>query len=419
MNEKLLQYLWNYKVFNSLDFRDTAGNTIEILEFGKWNQDSGADFLFAKIRHNGLTLAGNIELHVKTSDWIFHRHSENPDFENVILHAVFEHDLDIEAISEKNIPTLELKSYISDETLKKYQLLLNEISFIPCEEIFTPDKIPFGFHDESLLNRLEQKSVEIEFQMRQQRNDYEAVLFHNIAYAFGLRVNAEIFRQIAETVNFQIVRKISQNNEQLEALFFGLSNWLQKPTDAQMKKWKTEFDFFTKKYGIPKSTLRPKFLRLRPPNFPTLRMSQLANLYHKHQNLFSKIMQAQTVEQLYQIFEGVKASGYWNKRFNFGNESELDYEKKVSEKFIELIIINAILPLKYTYHKHQNENIADEILGFYAKLPAEENTIIFNWKKLGCEIPSALESQALLYHYQHFCLKKNCLNCAIGLKLLQ
>lgn len=418
MNEKLLQYLWYYKIFSSLDFHDTEGNPIEIINFGKWNQDSGADFLFAKIRHNGVELAGNIELHIKSSDWIFHRHSENPDFSNVILHAVYEHDLDIEAISEKNIPTLELKKYISDETLQKYQLLLNETSFIPCEEIFSPDRIPFGFHDETLLNRLEEKSKEIEMRLKQQKNDYEAVLFHNIAYAFGLKVNAEIFRQIAESVNFQIVRKISQNNIQIEALLFGLSNWLDEPADAEMMKWKTEFDFLVRKFGIVQTTLRPKFLRLRPPNFPTLRMSQLAHLYHTHQNLFSKIMQSENLNGLFEIFDGVKASVYWNTRFNFGKESDQDYEKKISRKFIELVIINAVLPLKYTYHKHQNEYIADEIVGFYAQLPAEENTIVNNWKRLGCKIPSALESQALLHHYQNFCIKKNCLKCAIGFKLM-
>lgn len=419
MNEKLLQYLWNFKVFSRLDFEDTEGNPLEILEFGKWNHNSGADFLCGKIRHNGMTLAGNIEIHVKTSDWIFHGHTGNPDFDNIILHAVYEHDLDLAEMTDRNIPTLELKNYISGETLKKYQLLLNKIIFIPCEEIFQPDKIPFGFFEETLLNRLQEKSQEIENQLHHYKNDYEAVLFHHLAYAFGLKVNADIFRQIAESVDFKVIRKISQNELQLEALLFGLANWLHKPMDSTMKQWKTEFDFLSTKFGIAKTTLRPKFLRLRPPNFPTIRLSQFAYLYHKHQNVFSKIMAATNEKELYEIFEGVKASFYWDQRYTFAKEAGSEHKKRISKKFIELVIINAVLPLKYTYHKHHHEDIADEILNFYSKLPAEENSIISNWRSIGCKVQNALESQALLHHYQHYCRHKKCLDCAIGLKLLQ
>lgn len=419
MNEKLLQYLWNFKIFTNTDFRDTDGKQIEVLDFGTWNHNSGADFLYGKIKHHGLVLAGNIELHVKSSDWIFHRHSDNPDFENIILHAVYEHDLDIAAFAEKNIPTIELKNYISDETLLKYGLLLNEVSFIPCEEIFSPDKIPFYFNEQTLLSRLYEKSILIEKELKKYKNDFEAVLFHQIAYAFGLKVNAEIFKQLAESVDFSTIRKISRNQDQLEALFFGLANWLNKPQDSQMKKWKTEFDYLKKKHQIQNEGVRPKYLRLRPPNFPTIRLSQLAHLYHVRQNLFSQVLMAKTAAELFNIFEHISASAYWNNRFNFGKVSTIENEKILSQNFIEVIILNAILPMKYTCHKHFNENIPEEITNIYRSIKAEENSIVNNWKRLGCEVDSALESQALIHHYHHFCEVKNCLNCSIGLQLLK
>ena len=135
MNEKLLQYLWNFKIFNSFDFKDVDGNDVEILDYGRWNFDSGPDFLFGKIKTNGLIIAGNIELHVKSSDWIFHKHSGNPEFENIIAHVVFSHDVELEEFKNKNVLTLELKDYIDENVISKYATLLQETQFIPCEKL--------------------------------------------------------------------------------------------------------------------------------------------------------------------------------------------------------------------------------------------------------------------------------------------
>lgn len=419
MNEKLLQYLWNFKIFTSFDFKDIAGNFIEILNFGQWNFNSGADFLDAKIKINDLVLVGNIELHVKSSDWIFHQHSGNQDFDNLILHVVYEHDLDIEEFSSKNIPTLELKNYIDKSLIEKYSKLLNGISFIPCEELFDVKKIPFNFADETLLKKLDEKSEKISLQLKASKNNYEAVLFQNLAYAFGLKVNAEIFQQFAMQIDFNLINKIKQNELHLEALFFGIFGCLKNPEDEKMHIWKREFEFLKAKYNLSELSFKPKFLRLRPPNFPTIRLSQLANLYVAQPNLFSKIIAAKSIADLFLIFKNVKASKYWDKHFNFGKISPIDSPKLVSENFSNLIIINAILPLKYHYHKKTEEEIADEILKFYTEIPAEKNTITESWKNLKLPINSALESQAFLYHYKNFCKEKKCLNCSIGLQLLK
>ncbi|MEC5157433.1 DUF2851 family protein [Chryseobacterium sp. MP_3.2] len=419
MNEKLLQYLWNFKIFSNFDFSDVDGNQLEIIDFGAWNFNSGPDFLLGKIKSKGFVLAGHIELHVRASDWIFHRHSSNPEFENLILHVVYQNDVEIEEFQLKNIPTLELKNYIDESLLWKYESLLQENQFIPCAKIFDVEKIPLQFWEESLLKKLDEKSIEIEEALRHNQNNYEAVLFHNLAYAFGLKVNAALFKQLAESFDFKIINKIRQNETQLEALFFGTTNWLENPKDEQMKIWKREFQFLQVKFSLTPQRTIPKFSRLRPPNFPTLRLSQLASLYHLHQNLFSKVMSAKDVNALHLIFQKVKASTYWDKHFNFGTVSSVEGEKFLTSQFIDLVLINAVLPLKYTFLKNSNENAVDEILNFYRQILPEKNTIIEGWKSLGAVAENSAESQAMLYHYKNYCLQKKCLNCGIGFKILQ
>lgn len=418
MNEKLLQYLWNYKIFTSFDFKDVEGNDLEILDFGNWNFDSGPDFTLGKIKFNNLILVGNIELHVKSSDWIFHKHSGNPEFDNLICHVVFIHDVEIEEFKNKNIPTLELKDYIDENLLSKYESLLKENQFIPCEKIFNPKNLPFNFFEENLIKKLDEKSLEIEKSLQFFKNDYEAVLFQQLTYAFGLKVNASIFKQLAENINFITFNKIRQNKTQLEALLFGICNWLEQPQDEQMKIWKREFEFLKTKYQLPDFYVYPKFSKLRPPNFPTIRLSQLASLYHENQHLFSKIIKANNRKEIDDIFNKVKASDYWDNHFNFGKITTVIGEKKLTIEFVDLVLINAILPLKYSYHKNSDEEILDEIIQFYENIPTEKNSITEQWQNLKVEPKNALQTQALLYHYRNFCLKKNCLNCNIGLQLL-
>lgn len=419
MNEKLLQYLWNYKIFRNFDFKDVDGNPVEILDFGKWNHDSGPDFLNAKIKTGSIVFAGNIELHVKSSDWIFHNHSSDQNFDNVILHAVYQHDTELEDFQKKKIPTLQLYDYIDQNILKKYQFLLQENSFIACEKIFDAERIPVDFVEETLLKKLDEKSLDAEIRLKNSKNDAEAVLFQQIAYAFGLKVNAEIFKNIAENINFSIIRKISQSRVQLEALLFGTAGWLEETPDEQTKIWKREYEFLKTKYQLPETKFRPKFLRLRPPNFPTLRLSQLAHLYHREQNLFSKISKGKSADEIHEIFDGIHASEYWNCHFNFGTESKEIYQKTLTKDFVELILTNAILPLKYTFGKNQNEENAEDILKYYEMLPSEKNTVVERWKNLGAKIRTAADSQAFIWHYKNRCKPKNCLNCSIGFRLLK
>lgn len=418
MNENLLQYLWKYKIFSKFDFKDTDGNPIEILDFGTLNTNSGPDFSLAKIKTKNIVLAGNIEIHVKSSDWYFHNHDLQKHYQSVILHVVYFNDTDVSELKEAGIPTLELKDYINEEILTKYQTLENQYQFIPCESIFDASKVPFLFSEETLLKKLDEKSIEIEQLLAQSKNNYEAVLFQKLAYSFGLKVNAEIYQNIAENIDFKIIQKISQNQFQLESLLFGKGNLLEKETETN-QKWKREFDFLKNKFKISEQTFPVKFLRLMPPSFPTIRFSQLAMLYHLQPNLFSKILKAKNIQELKSLFENVKTSDFWENHYTFEKTSEEKIEKKLSDDFIEILLINAVLPIIYTYFKNINPEKTDQVLDFYKNLSPEKNSIISSWKKLNVKFSSALETQAFLYHHKHLCSYKNCLNCNIGLKILK
>lgn len=418
MNEKLLQYLWKYKIFSDFDFKDTENNPLEILDFGKFNTNSGPDFSLAKIKTKNIVLAGNIEIHVKSSDWYFHNHDTQKEYKSVILHVVYFNDADITELKNAGIPTLELKDYIDGNILVKYQTLENHFEFIPCESIFEPKKIPFIFSEENLLKKLDEKSIEIEHFLTKSKNNYEAVLFQKLAYSFGLKVNSEIYQNIAENIDFKVFQKISQNQIQLESLLFGKGNLLEKETENN-KKWKTEYEFLKSKFKISNETFPVKFLRLMPPSFPTIRLSQLANLYHNQPNLFSKIINAKNIKELKSFFENIKTSDFWENHYTFEKSSEEKTEKFLSDDFVEILLINAVLPVTYTYFKNLNPEKTEQILDFYKSLKPEKNSIITQWKKLNVKFPSASETQAFLFQYKHFCSEKNCLNCSIGFQLFK
>lgn len=418
MNENLLQYLWKYKIFSKIDFKDSEGNPLEILDFGRFNSNAGPDFSFAKIKIKDVILAGNIEIHVKSSDWYFHRHDSQKDYQSVILHVVYFNDTDVLEIKNAGIPTLELKNYIDEQILKKYQSLENHFEFIPCENLFEPKKIPVLFSEENLLRKLDEKSIEIEKLLLQSKNNYEAVLFQKLAYSFGLKVNAEIYQNIAENIDFKVIQKISQNQFQLESLLFGKGNLLKKETEFN-KKWITEFNFIKTKFKISDEVFPVKFSRLMPPSFPTIRLSQLANLYHLQPNLFSKILNAKNIQDLKSFFKDVKTSEFWENHYTFEKISEEKTEKFLSDDFVEILLINAVFPVVYTYFKHLNSEKTEHILDFYKNLKPEKNSIISQWKKLGLKLNSALETQAFLFQHKHFCSEKNCLNCSIGFQLLK
>ena len=402
MKEKFLQTLWENKVFNPLLFKDTDGNPIEILDFGKLNNNAGPDFHSVKIKTQGITFFGNAEFHVKSSDWLLHKHSEQKDYQSIILHIVFEHDQEISELKERNIPTLELKNYIDNSDFQYYNFN-KENNFIPCEDIFSIKKIPNYFSEEIVLQKLEEKDKEIRQELLATKNDYEAVLFQRIAYSFGLKVNSETFLQIAQSIDFKIIKKVSQNPFQLESLLFGKADLLNN-SEKDSQKWLKEFEFLRTKFGINDIVFPAKFMRMMPVSFPTIRLSQLAQLYSRHQNLFSKIINTRKVDELKAIFKDIKASAYWDSHYFFGKKAE-EKQRKLSADFTEIILLNAVFPIMYSYHR-DNPEMVETILSFYKEMKPEKNSIIKQWKNTGAEINSALDSQAFLYLYKKLSPRK-------------
>ncbi|WP_313028710.1 DUF2851 family protein [Soonwooa sp.] len=419
MNEHILQYIWSKKLFSNLEFRCTKGFPIEVLDFGKWNYDQGPDFSLAKIKYQNTTFVGNIEIHIKSSDWYLHQHEKSNHYDSLILHVVYFDDCDIESLEQKNIPCLELKNYVSESVLNKLiNLNDNPFDFIACEKLIKPNDIPLFFAEQKLLEKLERKRQFFFERLKNTQNNKEQVLLEQLAYGFGLKVNSELFSEMISYLGFNILNKTRANQTSLEALLLGTSGLLNitENIDEQTKIWQREYHFLVSKFKLSGLKFNPKFSKMRPPNFPTIRLSQLSVLIHQEVHIFSKIISSKSIEDFYSILEKVKSSEYWETHYQISKQTK-EHSTVLSKDFIDLIILNVFLPIKYYFT--EDEDINDQIIDFYKNLKHEKNQIIDHWKDLQIPINSALESQAFLQHYRDNCIEKKCLNCGVGFKILK
>jgi len=385
---------------------------------------SGPDFLYAKLNIDGQLWVGNVEIHIKSSDWYAHRHEEDIKYDNVILHVVWEDDASVFRKDGSEIPTLELKNYISKELLQAYQNLFNKKpkDFINCEkDIAQVDEFIFQNWLERLyFERLERKSELAIKLLEKSNNDWEQVLFSLLLKNFGLKINGEAFLSLASALDFSVIRKLQSNVHQLESVFFGMSHLLEdkKVLDNYFIQLKKEYDYIKHKFDLKdEAVLKPEFFKLRPPNFPTIRLSQLANLYNAHHNLFDKVINANSMAELYLLFD-VSASDYWNDHFTFRKSSKKS-TKKLTKKFIDLLIINTILPLKFCHSQQMGKDVNEDIIAIITKIKTEDNTIIANFKRLSVVVENAKDSQATIQLYNEYCTKNKCLQCAVGSSLLK
>lgn len=425
MKEKFLHFIWRFQLFDSLSLQTTDGSSILVEEKGLWNKiDSGPDFSMAKVRMNQQIWVGNVEIHVKSSDWDLHKHSSDKNYENVILHVVFEHDKEIEFLESRNIKTLELKNYISPEVLSNYEQLVEAgKKFIPCEKsihLIQEDSVKFWL-ERLVIERLERKTNEIEQEFINCNKDWEELLFKKLAYAFGLKINAESFTLWANSFPFKVLAKIQTKPDLVYALFFGQAGFLDFETDENyISNLKKDYSFLQSKFDLnPLDKSVFKFFRLRPPSFPTVRLMQLATLYGHCQNVFMFLMGTKDVEKVRQIFRDLNYPEFWKNHYTLEKESAVHSEKEISDELIDRLIINVILPLKFVYAKHRATDVSDELLEGLRNLSVEKNTVIQEFSKLGLNAENAFESQAYLELKKHFCNEKKCLNCALGLQILK
>jgi hypothetical protein len=421
MKEDFLHYLWKFKKFDALNLKTSNEEEITIINVGQYLELAGPDFFNAQITIGDQKWAGNVEIHLKSSDWYVHHHERDSAYENVILHVVWEHDTEIFRRNNTEIPVLELKKYVEKETVENYQSLISPKSWVFCEkQLIDIDEFTLKNWQERLFfERLERKSKPIFDLLEQTNQDWEAVLFCLLAKNFGLNTNGEIFIKIAQSIPFSIIRKESFEVENLEALLFGTSGLLDsEKEDNYFKDLKFRYYYLLHKYQIEKNSAEPvQFFKHRPDNFPTIRLSQLANLYHSQQNLFSKICTLNSLKHIYEAFQ-VSTSEYWLNHYQFDKESPKK-KKPLSKSFIDLIVINTIIPLQFAYAKSQGKEISEDLISLLNEVSPEKNAIVDKFSFFGLKPKSAFETQSLLQLKNEYCNKSKCLECAVGMELLK
>lgn len=417
MQEEFLHYVWQFKKFNTTQLKTSAGEELVLIHPGNHNLNGGPDFFNAKLKINDQLWAGNVEIHINASDWYVHGHEIDPAYDNVILHVVYDHNTDIFRKNNSLIPTLELKDLIDQRVLANYnRLLMTPHKWINCENDFAnvDDFVLSHWLERLYIERLQRKSQEIDELLISSKNDYEGVLFKLLAKNFGLKVNGDAFMSMAKSFDFSVIRKIQNQPLQMEALMMGQSGLLNTNVqDAYYQEIVKAYEFLKQKFNLSDSGVIPmQFFRLRPPNFPTIRISQLATLYHQHINLFAKVMNADSIITFYEIFH-VGTSEFWTTHFTFQKKSNIS-KKILTKSFIDLLLINTILPLRFSYSKHHGNLESESLLAMAREISSEQNGIVKAFHNLAPISSSALTSQALIQLKTEYCDKNRCVKCAIG-----
>ena len=421
MKEDFLHYLWKFQNFNTRELKTTAGEIITIIHVGQYLEQAGPDFFNAQICIANQKWAGNVEIHLKSSDWYVHHHEKDNAYENVILHVVWEHDVDIFRSNNSVIPVLELKNYVPSETVNNYQSLRSVKSWLFCEnQLSSLDEfLLINWQERLFFERLERKSKPILDLLIQTNSDWEAVLFSLLAKNFGLNTNGEQFLKIVKSIPFSVIRKESSELENIEALLFGNAGLLDSDKeDSYFKDLKFRYYYLLQKYQLTKPIIAPvQFFKHRPDNFPTIRLSQLAVLYHSQQNLFSKIIVPKSVVTIYKFFE-VSASPYWLNHYQFDKVSPKK-KKLLSKSFVDLLIMNSILPIQFAYAQSQGKENSEDLIRLLQEMAPEKNAIIDKFKFFGIAAKNAFDTQSLLQLKNEYCNKSKCMSCAIGIELIK
>jgi len=421
MSEDLLHFVWKFGLFEKYLINGIDIDGFKIVNPGTHNKDAGPDFFNAKIKSGETTWIGNIEIHIKSSDWFRHGHQNDKAYNNVILQVVVDHDQEIKTESGRNIPVMEI---VLDKNIElKYEEFNTNNKWIPCiNDILTVNdfktKMWLG---NVLIERLNEKSEYINKILELNKNSWEETFYQLLARNFGFKVNAEPFEWLAKSIQLKYLAKHQSSLLQIEALLFGQAGFLKprESDDLYFNNLNKEYEFLRGKFNlIPIEMHLWKFMRLRPPNFPTIRISQFAAIISKSRSLFSKIIQSENLAEIKQLFE-VKASAYWDNHYTFEKESE-EKKKVLGTESINNLLINTVIPLLFTYGlSTNNEAIKERAVNFLEEMKPETNHIIRAWREIGIESNAAFYSQALLQQKKNYCEKAKCLECGIGIEIIK
>lgn len=422
MREDFLHYLWRLKRFDLNDLKTTAGEPLQIKDFGRYNTHAGADFEAARLVIGTTEWAGNVEMHLRSSDWLKHGHGKS--YDNVILHVVLDDDVTVQRTDGSPIPTLALRKRVPQKLHEQYLALWHSEDWIPCEKQFlhAAESTRQLWLDRLLVERLEDKTTFFADILKRNGNSWEQSFYEALARNFGVKVNAEPFERLARALPLLTLGKHKSSLFQTEALLFGVAGFLEdlEEADDYRKALAKEFGFLKHKYQLtPLPLIAWKFLRLRPANFPTLRLAQFALLIHQSVHLFSKILEAPDVKALSSLFSIKITEGYWLTHYSFGTEHQAK-AKSLGEDTVDLLLINTIIPFLFLYGKQKaDEHYTDKALALLEEIAPEHNQIIATWQVLGARTASAYDTQALLQLKNCYCDKKRCLDCAIGNAILK
>ncbi len=424
LTEDFLHYLWKFRLFNHVDLQTTEGETIEILSPGLHNTHAGPDFQNAKIKIGDTVWAGNVELHISSSDWERHGHTQDNAYQNVILHVVYRDDEPIFLLNNRRIPTLQLHNRIPDELYSRYHnLIFGEQTIIPCgAAIGSIDSLTLhNWLTRVLVERLEKKSAAVINALNLNRGDWEETFYQFLAANFGFKTNALPFELLAKSLPQVILAKNKNNPMQIEALLFGQAGFLNRDfKDDYPNTLKKEYAFLSTKYKLkPIENHLWKFMRMRPQNFPTVRLAQFAALVVDSNHLFSKVLYTDDVKTLRSLFTDIKVNPYWDTHYRFDTESNLSL-KNIGKASVDGILLNTLALFLFSYGRHnQLQHYINRSLQLLEHLPNENNNIITDFVNLGVKINSAFETQALLELKNNYCSYKKCLECGVGNKILK
>ncbi len=415
MKEQLFHFIWQHKLYNTKELTTTDGSQLQILEVGKHNKDGGPDFLQAKIKIDDVVLLGNIELHIHTSDWKLHNHTDDKKYQNVILHVVFFNDGE----DEMNLPTLELNGRISPILLDKYERLQISKQDLICKNMLheIDDFTIESWKERLIAERLERKSNLILDDLKQNGNDWEKTLYHLIGKYFGSHINFYAFELLVNHIDYKILLKHQQNIFQLEALLFGVAGFLNKDfVEIYPRALKQEFQFLKHKYNLKEmQEYHWQFLRIRPSSFPTIRIALFAQLIQK-MPLFSMVLEEKNIEN---ILNKIEVSEYWKSHYVLDKLSKYR-NKSLGEDFKQMLQINVFSPVLFGYAKQYNDiDLAEHAIDLLHKNYAEYNVKTEHFSSTKIQLKTSYDSQAMLELYDNYCVKKRCLECCIGNKILR
>lgn len=422
LKEDFLHYIWQYRLFTRLDVYCKDGQPLQIIDPGVKNTNAGPDFTLAKLRIGPQLWAGNIEIHVKSSDWILHGHQADKSYDTVVLHVVYEDDVEICRTDGTLIPVLLLKEIVPEQMFHNYLRLIGGRNFFPCcHQIREVDRVTIDTMLAKMVKvRFAEKAAEVAEKMEQNRDNWSETLYYLLMRNFGFKVNAVPFELLADALPNVLIARYSDQPIQVAALLFGVAGFLERDfKDDYPRQLKLAFLFLQKKYQLkPLSISLWKFMRIHPQNFPVVRIAQAASLFASVHLLFSKLLDCPSLNDIKALFSHFSSDPYWINHSDFDRPCKGN-SAKLGKHAIENLTINTVCLILYAYGQYVGRpQLVEKAFLLLKTIPAERNAVLFNFQEAGLKLHNAYDSQAVLQLNKKFCSQKKCLDCMIGIDLL-